>query len=398
MKRPPVRRWAPSPTRRAALRPAALPLALFLVLARPAARADDFIAYKYESYDESGGRMGIRTQGLDASEDMGSAMQISVTLMNDAIAGASPTGAPAPAGSTQVPLASLIDHRKAWEIDLSRRFGDVTVVIGTSQSREHDYVSRGWSLNTQTALNRRNTTLLLGVAGHDDDVETFFDPQHDYVGKQAFSALAGVTQILDPRTFVTLSFTWGRETGYLDDQYKLVQKTEELVAGSFFPLAFAENRPGERNTGALFASVNRAYPKAHGALEASYRFYGDTFGVTANTLELRWIQNLGAKFTLAPEVRLYRQGAADFYYYNLDDTPLMPTVVPNSNGPAYSSDYRLSSLDALTCGLRATWKIQTHVQLELAYDRYAMRGTDGITPQSAYPVAAIVSAGARISW
>jgi hypothetical protein len=377
----------------------ALPLALVLLLASPrAARADDFLAYKYVDYDEAGGRVGVRTQGLVASEDFGAGMNIGVTLVNDAIAGASPTGLPAPAGSGQVPLAPLSDHRKFWEADFSRRLGDTDISAGISQSREHDYVSRGWSLNTQTNLNEKNTTLLVGVAGHDDDVETFFNPQRYYAGKQSFSAIAGVTQILDPRTFVSLNFTWGRETGYLDDQYKLVQKTEELVPGSFFPLVFAENRPGERDTGSLLASINRAYPGARGALEASYRFYADTFGVTASTVELRWIQKIGDQFTLSPELRLYRQDAASFYYYSLDDTSIVPTVIPNANGPAYSSDYRLSSFDAVTYGLKATCKINEHLHLDLAYDRYAMRGRDGVTPQSAYPVANIISAGARISW
>jgi uncharacterized protein DUF3570 len=392
-------RRRPTPGRYASPALPALPLAVVLLLAHPrAARADDFLDYKYESYDESGGRMGIRTQGLAASEDIGADFNVAVTLVNDAIAGASPTGVPAPAGSSQVPLASLRDHRKDWEVDLSQKFGDFTVSAGTSQSREHDYVSRGWSLNTQADLNQRNTTLLLGVAGHDDQVETFFDPQHYYAGKQAFSAIAGVTQILDPLTFVSVDFTWGRETGYLSDQYKLVQKTEELVPGSFFQLPFAENRPSEHNSGALLAAVNRAFPGARGALEASYRFFGDTYGVTASTVEVRWIQKIGDRFTLEPELRLYRQDAADFYYYNLDDTSVVPTVVPNPNGPAYSSDYRLSSFDAITCGLKATLKVQKHVQLELAYDRYAMRGRDGVTPQSAYPVANIYTAGARISW
>jgi hypothetical protein len=379
-------------------RAAALPLAIALMLARPAARAEDFLSYRYESYDEAGGRVGVRTQGLMAGGDVGYGLQLGFTLLNDAIAGASPTGIPAPAGSGQVPLAELTDHRKMWEVDVSRKFGAVDISVGTSQSREHDYVSRGWSLNTLTDLNEKNTTLLLGVAGHDDDVETFFDPQHLYLGKQAFSAIAGFTQVLDPWTFVTMNLTWGRETGDLDDQYKLVQKTEELVAGSFFPIAFTENRPGERDSGTLFASVNRSFPRVRGALEASYRFYSDTFGVSANTLELRWIQKVGAAFTLAPEVRLYRQDAARFYYYDLDDTAIVPTVVPDSHGPAYSSDYRLSAFDGLTCGLKATWKMHAHVELELAYDRYAMRGRDGVTPQSAYPVANIVSAGARLSW
>jgi hypothetical protein len=71
----------------------AVPLALLLLLASPrAARADDFLAYKYESYDETGGRVGVRTQGLAASEDFAADYNIAVTLINDAIAGASPTG------------------------------------------------------------------------------------------------------------------------------------------------------------------------------------------------------------------------------------------------------------------------------------------------------------------
>ena len=377
----------------------AIPLALLLLLASPrAAHADDFVAYRYENYTESGGRVGVRTQGLAASEDLGTDMNIGVTLVDDAIAGASPTGAPAPAGSSQVPLAHLEDHRKSWEADFSRQFRMVDVTLGASESREHDYVSRGWSLSTKADLNEKNTTLLLGVAGHSDDVETFYDPEHLYVGKRAFTAIVGITQVLDPRTFVSLNVTWGHETGFLNDQYKVVGKTVELVPGSFFALVFAENRPGERDTGTLLASVNRAYPDAHAAIEASYRFYADTFGITAHTVELRWIQKLGGAVTVSPEVRLYGQDAASFFYYNLDDTDIMPTRVPDSGGTHYSSDYRLSSLYGVTYGIKAAWKIRDHVQLDVAYNRYDMRGRDGVTPRSAYPTANILSIGARVSW
>jgi hypothetical protein len=388
MRAAPARRWIP-----------AAPLALVLALVCPrAGRAEDWVATRYEYYDEAGGRVNVRTLGLVASEDLGPAMQLGVTLLNDAIAGASPNGIPAPAGSLQVPLAELTDHRKAWELDFSRQFAGTQVAVGVSESREHDYVSRGWSVNTSSDFNTKNTILLVGVAGHSDDVETFFDPEHTYAGKEATNAIVGVRQVLDPLTTVALNFTWGRETGYLDDQYKLVQKTEELALGSLFPLAFAENRPGERNMGTALASVNRAFPGLAGALEGSYRFYSDTFGVTSNTAELRWIQKLGKQVTLEPDLRFTRQDAARFYYYNLDDTDITPTPIPNGNGPAYSSDYRLSSFDAVTYGLKVTWKPCAHVRLDLGYDRYAMRGVDGVTPQSAYPVANIMSAGARISW
>ncbi len=385
---------------RNAARPAGVPLAALLVLAfpPPSVRADGSVTYKYEDYDEAGGRISVHTQGLILDQDIPGGMKFGLTLVDDAIAGASPTGAPAPPGSDQVPLSHLSDHRKAWEADLSRPFGRTSISVGAAESREHDYVSRGWSLNTLTDFNRKNTTLLAGIAAHDDGVETFFDPGQIYATKHSFSAIAGVTQLLDKWTSVTLDVTWGRDTGFLNDQYKLVVKTLELFPGVFLPEGFAENRPDERSSGTAFASVNRSFPGAYGALEASYRFYTDTYGITSSTAELRWLQKIGDRLTLAPEARFYEQGAASFYYYNLDSTDIIPTRVPNPAGTAYSSDYRLSSFYAVTYGIKATCKVGERLELTLAFDRYGMRGRDGVTPQSAYPVANIASAGAKLSW
>jgi len=375
-----------------------LSLILLGLAPRPSARADGTVAYSYTDYSETAGRVGVHTQEALLEQDLGADFKLSVTAVNDAIAGATPTGAPAPAGSDQVPLAILHDHRKAWDAELSRQFNRINVSAGYAESREHDYISKGWSLNTRTDFNEKNTTLLFGVAGHDDSVETFYDPQQIYVGQHAYSAIIGLTQLVDRKTTFTLDVTWARDTGYLSDQYKVVQKTVELVPGSFFTIDFPENRPSERNSGVVFASVERAFPGLRGALECSYRFYGDTYGVVANTLEAKWLQKLGGAFVLAPDLRLHEQGAASFYHYNLDATPIVPTYVPSPSGPAYSSDYRLSSLLAVTYGLDLSWKPRDWLKLTLDYSRYNMRGRDGVTPQSAYPDANIYSAQARISW
>lgn len=381
-------------------RTAAPPLTLFLLLvsSRNLARAEDSLSYKYENYTEAGGRVGVQTQGLVADQNIGADMQFGLTLVTDAIAGATPTGIPAPAGSSQVPLSHLSDHRKAWEADLSRQFSRINISTGFSESREHDYVSKGLSLNSLTDFNEKNTTFQAGIDAHDDNVETFYDPQHLYVKKRAFSAIIGVTQLLDPLTKVTLNVTWARETGYLSDQYKLVEQNVELIPGSFFPLVFAENRPGVHNSGVAYLAINRAFPGLNGSLEASYRLYGDTYAVVANTVEIRWLEKIGRHFTVSPELRLYKQGAANFYYYDLRSSDILPTAMPDPGGPAYSSDYRLSSLYTTTCGIRTEWNPSDRLQFDVSYGRYTMRGRDGITPQSAYPRANILTFGARISW
>ena len=161
---------------------------------------------------------------------------------------------------------------------------------------------------------------------------------------------------------------------------------------------FGENSPGERNKGDAFLSLNRAFPALHGALEGSYRFYSDTWGVAAHTAEVDWFQHLGPKFTLRPSFRFYQQSAAKFYYYNLDDTSITPVREPTGAGPNYSSDFRLSAMQNLEYGLKLIWKPADRLEFDIAYERYDITGTDGVTPKSAYPTAGITTLGASYLW
>jgi hypothetical protein len=373
-------------------------LAGCLVLMCPRlARAEDFLSYKYEDYRETGGRIAVQTQSALIEQDLGTDMQLKLQGTIDAIAGATPNGQPAPTGSDQVVLTQLHDHRKAWNLDFSRQFPAINLALGLANSRESDYVSTGWSLNTLTDFNQKNTTLLIGAAGTDDDVKAFY--QTAWAKKRTNDLIVGVTQLLDPRTSVAIDLTWGRASGYLSDQYKLVQKNVEIVPGVFLPFTYGENRPDERTKLTFFASLNRAFPDLAGALEASYRFYHDTYGTNAHTLEFTWLQRIGQYLILKPELRLYDQSAADFYYYNLDQTSVAPAFgPPRTQGPFYSSDYRVSALRTYTYGVKLVWTPSTRWQLDVAFAQYDMHGKDGVTPQSAYSRAAIMTAGLKISW
>lgn len=377
----------------------ALLLATLLVwLAPRAARAEDAISYKYEDYREAGGRIAVQTRGTTVDTDLGPDMHLKLEGIVDAITGATPTGVPAPAGSNQVDTTELHpERRKAWDADLSRQCQRVNVAIGVSNSRESDYVSNGWSLNTLTDFNQKNTTLLAGLAGTDDKIKVFF--QGPRARKHTNDAILGVTQLLDPLTAVGLDVTWGRDLGDLSDQYKVVEKDTEVYPGLFLPLQFLENRPAYREKWIAVLTLNRAFREAHGALEGSYRFYHDTFGTDAHTLDLAWFQHVGEKFVLRPSARFYTQTAASFYHYNLTADGLTPSSgFPNPHGPFYSSDYRLSQMQTFTYGMKVIWNATAALQFDVALEQYDMRGTDQVTPQSAYPRARILTAGAKYSW
>ena len=198
------------------------------------------------------------------------------------------------------------------------------MAVGVGNSRESDYVSNGWSLNTVSDFNQKNTTLLLGVAGTEDKIRVFYQPTR--ARKHANDLIAGVTQLLSPQTSVTANLSWGRQTGYLADPYKVVEKGVEVIPGVVLPLTYAENRPGERDKWTLFVSTNRAFPGARAAAEASYRFYHDTYGTNAHTIDTAWFQRIGEKLIFRPGFRFYDQTAASFYRYRLDGTNLVPTV------------------------------------------------------------------------
>jgi len=385
----------PTPSGRALL------LAVLLAwLAPRAARAENSISYKYEDYRESRGRIAVQTHGTTIEKDLGTEMHLKLEGVLDAITGATPTGQPAPTGSDQVGTTELHpERRKAWNADLSRQFKWLNLSVGAGNSRESDYVSNGWSVNTLTDFNQKNTTLLAGLAGTDDKIKVLFSSRAPRFRKHTNDVIVGVTQLLDPLTSVAFNVTWGRASGYLDDPYRLVQKDTQLFPGVVLPLTFGEHRPDYREKWIGLLALNRSFPEMHGAIDATWRYYTDTFGTDAHTLDLAWFQHLGPKLILRPSFRFYTQTAADFYIYNLNNSPIVPrTGAPRPGGPYYSSDWRLSEMQSFTYGLKAIWNATDALQLDVALEQYDMRGRDGVTPQSAYCNARIITTGIKFSW
>ena len=375
---------------------ALLAVALALSLPRPSARAEDSIGYIYENYREEDGRISVVEQSSSVNQDVGANGHLQLSGTIDAVAGATPTGRPSQPGSDQVALAEIQSRRKAWSGDYAQQFRNVNVDAGFAQSREDDYVSTGWSVNTLVDLNQKNTTLRAGVAGTDDRVEVIFN--RGYLPKHTADAILGVTQLLSPTTFVTVDVSLGRSTGYLSEPYKIVEKAVEILPSVFLQEEFAENSPNARSRESLYLSLNHAFTGLRGAVEASYRLYTDTYGIVAHTLQLSWIQHLGPRVTLEPMVRYYTQNAARFYTYDINTTSISPARIPTGTAPYYSADFRLSAEDAVSCGLKASWRVSDWMRLDGSYERYAMRGRDGVTPQSAYPTAGISTIGVKFLW
>lgn len=362
-----------------------------LWMSRPGtARAEDALTVKRQWWQEESGRIEVDSVYVLVEKDLTPDTKLKAMGLIDTIAGATPLGTPAPAGSDQVPLSPMEDRRKAWEVGLAQQLQRFNLAATYAQSREDDYVSKGWSLNTLTDFNDKNTAVRLGYARADDRINATSEATKD-----TNDFIVGVTQLLDPSTALTLNFSYGTAHGYLADPYKVVSKSIEIF-GLILPLTWAENRPDERDKKSVFLQLNRAFERVGGALDASYRLYRDDFGIESHTIALEWYQRIGSDWIVRPAARFYRQTAADFYFYNYDLAGLPIAVVPGE-APYYSSDYRLTEFDTMTLGIKVIWQATPWLSFDAAVERYLMRSRDGVTPASAFSDADIITIGFKLS-
>ena len=378
-------------------------LAAILWLCQPrAARGEDSLTYKYQSYQEDNQRIRVDSHYALADKDIGTDTRLTVMGLIDAIAGATPTGELPLTPGGPVPKVHMSDLRHAWSVGLAHQFPRVNLDLGYAVSRESDYVSHGWSVNTVTDFNQKNTNLLLGYGRTDD---TIMEPKLGWTVdryKAGNDLIVGLTQLLGPNASVTGNVSYGRSHGFMSDPYKIVSTTMlDLDPGTYYTPP--ENRPTEKNKVSIYLGLNRNFERLHGALDASYRYYHDTFGVTSHTTSFRWLQEIGEHWMVEPLLRYYVQSAADFYFFNLDKAGIVTSFEPilgetgTGRAPFYSSDYRLSYMRTVDAGLKVTWKARSWLAIDVTFDRYLSRGLDHVTPQDAYSSANVFTVGVKLS-
>lgn len=348
------------------------------------AHAENHVDYGFEYYKEDNNRMTIETHSVVFEQKLTDAIIAKGELTYDGISGATPTGTVKPSG--KINLTQLADIRRAESIELDWRLGSHTLTPGFSHSQESDYISYGVSLNDAVEFNEKNTTLSYGISQNFDSVREA--NKKTWNPKYSTEALIGISQLLSPRTILNVAFTFGNDSGYLNDPYRLI-----TFAGSGF--AYPEIRPSHRNKEALFTSVTHHFESLNASLESSYRFYHDSYGVYANTLGMTWHQWFGKHMLVDPLFRFYEQSAADFY------RATVPGYFPSDPIPRpsfYSADYRLSELYTLDFGLQATAVVNDHLHIVAGFHRYEMYGLDGKTSSAMYPKANVYTIGLSILW
>ncbi|MBT7959203.1 MAG: DUF3570 domain-containing protein [Akkermansiaceae bacterium] len=328
----------------------------------------------YQVYQERADRIRIESYYFRTQFDFDNGTTLKFQYLEDAISGASPTGALP--GNEQSFLTEIEDVRTGVLYALSHQFGDHTVEAEFSRSSEDDYLSYGFALSDKWELNQKNTTFTYGVNYIDDQVTVLGLPDQ---GKKSYDLFAGVTQIIDKNTTVSINFTMGYSEGYLNDPYKLIQRNETINFPGIPPIpvvnVYSENRPDSRLRQVLQLEGKHFFEKANASLDVMLRFSNDDYGVFSQTAEVEWRQGVGDSWEINPFMRYYQQNAADFFTNTLNNIAVVnPPTYPDGSGPHYSSDYRLSSFNALSLGLRLRYEINENISMSAAYEYYTMSG------------------------
>lgn len=315
------------------------------------------IAFKYLYYQDSQPglkRITVNSPSVYVLAPVGSDWSVEGSLVIDSLSGATPRW------QTAVSSASrMSEERAAGDIKVTRYFDRSSYSVGLSHSSEHDYVSNAISLNGSWSTADNNTTWNIGVASSEDKIEPTGGGVNNIGSrkKRADEMVIGLTQVLSRTDIVQLNATLSAGEGFYSDPYKLL-----------------DVRPEARKQAAALARWNHHFEGDGSTLRSSYRYYRDSYGVKAHTVQFDWAKPVSESLMLTPLMRYYSQSAARFYVEPQYDTTGAVVFPVPAAGQLISGDQRLSAFGAVTLGLKVDYKLTEDWAVDGKVETYEQRG------------------------
>ena len=331
---------------------------LLLTLATPAARAavlpDDRADVLYHRYD--GGGVTIDGPSVLVRKKFAEKYSVSANLYVDMVSSASidvvTTASPYEETRTQASLgADMLNGKTQYSVNFTN-------------SDENDYTANSASLDISQDLFGDLTNLSFGFARSWDEVRKSGDREFSESIDRSTYRL-GLSQIVTPRLMTGFNFEVITDEGFLNNPYRSVRYVDPDSAAGF---AFQpEVYPSTRTSSA--ASLNARYFLPYrAALHGEYRFFTDTWGIDANTVQLGYTHPWGKQWIFELTYRWYDQSSADFY----------ADLFPRRDAQNFlARDKELSTFTSHMVGVGATyelpplaWNFIKRSSVSLFYDRF----------------------------
>ena len=241
--------------------------------------------------------------------------------------------------------------------------GKTQYSVGVTGSDENDYTASAATFDISQDLFGDLTTVSFGFSRGWDEVRKRGDKAFEEpVDRRSYRL--GVSQIVTPALMMNLAFETITDEGYLNNPYRSVRylDADSALGYAYQPEVYPRTRTSNAaSLGAIYFLPYRA------AVNGEYRWFTDTWGIDAHTVQVGYTQPLGSRWVLEGGYRWYDQSATDFY------ADLFPREDFQN---VLARDKELSTFTSHMLSLGATyelpsfgWKFLRRSTVNLFYDR-----------------------------
>ena len=361
-----------------------LSLATVALLATASVQAEDFVSVQFLQYDESENRTSVSAPSIMVNKDFGTDYTLNVSLVSDAVSGASQNYYDSDAASGASAYSRDIgvdskgveygnveydDNRIAASVLLTSRFENRDeLTVGISRSNESDFYSSEVSAEYMHWLgSSKNRSLSFGMSYQANEVlnrypynDSNFDTSSG--ASEAYDATAVNAQVsyfqnINASSYVKASLFFSNDDGYLTNPYLNVIRnyTEGGTAD-----VVSENRPDTKVAYGMALKYANAFTDEL-TLHLGYRYYSDDWGISSHTADTDLFYELGTDWIFKLGLRTYVQTEANFYSGEKDHF---------TNEEFASSDQRLSDFNALTYKASVDYKIDNDWSVNFGANLY----------------------------
>jgi len=326
---------------------------IVLLLSSRVVAADTSFSSKLQVYADDD-HTTVVSPVVEAQADVHAGTTVSLGYLADAVTSASVDIV------SQASKTTIHDTRHQVSGSVAQDLGATTLHGSYSYSRENDYQSHTLAASLSQDFDDKNTTIALGYNLSLNTVGRSGDSVYARA-LTVHGANASWTQVISKRAITQVTYEVGYSTGFQASPYRFVPV--RMSADAVPDFWVAETDPDTRWRHAIVFAANRAIDS--GSLQADYRLYHDTWGITSHTIGARYFAQLAPNLELRLRERFYVQNAASFYQ----------AVYPTTQ-TYMAMDRELSPLWSETIGGKLSYAINGHVEAELKVDLFYFKYND----------------------
>lgn len=253
----------------------------------------------YHYYD--GGGVQIHGPSLLARKSIGESSSVVANYYIDSVSSAS---------IDVVTSASPYDEERTEKsLGVDYLYDKTKMNIGYIRSEENDYLANTASFTINQDMFGDLTTITMGYSrGWDTVGKRGQDDFAEDVTRQNYRL--GMAQVVSRNLLLDLGLETVTDEGYLNNPYRSVRYLDpgSPVGYSFEPEVY----PRTRDSNALSLKALYYLPY-RAAVSAGYRYFSDSWGIRADTLEFGYTHPTRKSWIFDLKYRLYSQNHADFY-------------------------------------------------------------------------------------